>query len=140
MKCNAPVSGCATLRRVTPMFILAAKPSLASLPKKATRGVAPGDQLVDPRTVKSGQHEKTDFRQPVFGRLGGDEDINGAVRLGSDPPIRVGAVAKRAASGSQIGRFQSAFLASDENGDRWSSGDRRFTAGRGFATNAGVFW
>lgn len=60
-----------------------------------------GDRLVDPRTCKNGQHAMTGlFRQPVFGRLGGYEDVNDADRLGHDPAMRwiVGgrAVAKQA--------------------------------------------
>ena len=79
-----------------------------------------GDELVDPRTGKNGQHALTGlFRQSVFGRLGGYEDVNDADRLGRDPAMRwiVGgrAVAKAAASSSQIGRFETEFLATDEN-------------------------
>ena len=59
------------------------------------------------------------FRQSVFGRLGGYEDVNDADRLGRDPAMRwiVGgrAVAKQAASTSQMGRFETEFLAADEN-------------------------
>ena len=71
-----------------------------------------GDELVDPGTGKNGQHAMKDlFRQSVFGRLGGYEDVNDADRLGGDPAIRwiVGgrAVAKTAASTSQMGRFES---------------------------------
>ena len=41
-----------------------------------------GDELVDPRTGKNGQHAMTGlFRQSVFGRLGGYEDVNDADRL-----------------------------------------------------------
>jgi Transposase DDE domain group 1 len=79
-----------------------------------------GDELVDPRTGKNGQHEMTGlFHQSVFGRLGGYEDVNDADRLGRDPAMRwiVGgrAVAKQAASTSQMGRFETEFLAGDEN-------------------------
>jgi hypothetical protein len=78
------------------------------------------DELVDPRTGKNGQHALTGlFRQSVFGRLGGYEDVNDADRLGRDPAMRwiVGgrAVAKAAASTSQMGRFETVFLATDEN-------------------------
>ena len=74
----------------------------------------------DPRTGKNGQHAmKCLFRQSVFGRLGGYEDVNDADRLGRDPAMRwiVGgrAVAKTAASTSQMGRFETEFLATDEN-------------------------
>jgi len=79
-----------------------------------------GDELVDPRTGKNGQHALTGlFRQSVFGRLAGYEDVNDADRLGRDPAMRwiVGgrAVAKTAASSSQMGRFETEFLATDEN-------------------------
>ena len=79
-----------------------------------------GDELVDPRTGKNGQHALTGlFRQSVFGRLGGYEDVNDADRLGRDPAMRwiVGgrAVAKQVASTSQMGRFETEFLAGDEN-------------------------
>ncbi|MCH8139584.1 MAG: IS1380 family transposase, partial [Proteobacteria bacterium] len=79
-----------------------------------------GDGLVDPRTGKNGRHALTGlFRQSVFGRLGGYEDVNDADRLGRDPAMRwvVGgrAVAKQAASTSQMGRFETEFLAADEN-------------------------
>ena len=44
-----------------------------------------GDGLVDPRTGKNGRHALTGlFRQSVFGRLGGYEDVNDADRLGRD--------------------------------------------------------
>jgi hypothetical protein len=79
-----------------------------------------GDELVDQRTGKNGQHAMQGlFRQSVFGRLGGYEDVNDADRLGCDPAMRwiVGgrAVAKAAASTSQMGRFETEFLATDEN-------------------------
>lgn len=81
-----------------------------------------GGELVDPRTGKNGQHAMTGlFRQSVFGRLAGYEDVNDADRLGRDPAMRwiVGgrAVAKTAASSSQTGRFETEFLATDENLD-----------------------
>lgn len=79
-----------------------------------------GDRLIDPRTGKNGQHGMTGlFRQSTFGRLGGYEDVNDADRLGRDPAMRwiVGghAVAKQAASASQMGRFETEFLARDDN-------------------------
>ena len=59
------------------------------------------------------------FRQSVFGRLGGYEDVNDADRLGRDPAMRwiVGgkAVERQAASATQMGRFETEHLASDEN-------------------------
>lgn len=59
------------------------------------------------------------LRQSVFGRLAGYEDVNDADRLGRDPATRwiVGgkAVERDAASTSQMGRFETEWLASDEN-------------------------
>ena len=55
------------------------------------------------------------FRQSVFDRLGGYEDVNDADRLGRDPAMRwiVGgkAVERQAASASQMGRFETGLLA-----------------------------
>src|SRR5260370_5649139 len=50
-----------------------------------------GDILRDPRTGKNGRHTLlAQFRQAVFGRLAGYEDVNDADRLGRDPPMRCG--------------------------------------------------
>ena len=55
----------------------------------------------------------------MLGRLAGYEDVNDAERLRHDPAMRwiVGgrAVAKQAAFTSQMGRFETEFLATDEN-------------------------
>ena len=66
-----------------------------------------GDELVDPRTGRNGRHALTGlFRQSVFGRLGGYEDVDDADCLGRDPAMGwiVGghAVAKQAACTSQM--------------------------------------
>jgi len=79
-----------------------------------------GEHLVDPRTGGNGRHGLTGlFRRSTFGRLGGYEDVNDADRLGRDPAMRwiVGgrAVAKQAASASQMGCFETEFLATDAN-------------------------
>ena len=79
-----------------------------------------GDIFQDNRTGKNGWHGMTgQFRQSVFGRLGGYEDVNDADRLGRDPAMRwiVGgkAVDRQAASTSQMGRFETELLASDVN-------------------------
>ncbi len=79
-----------------------------------------GGLFQDSRTGKNGRHGMTgQFRQSVFGRLGGYDDVNDADRLGRDPAMRwiVGghAVTKQAASTSQMGRFETELLASDEN-------------------------
>ena len=59
------------------------------------------------------------FRQSVFGRLAGYEDVNDADRLAIDPVMRqvVGgrAVDAQAASASQMGRFETETLALAEN-------------------------
>jgi hypothetical protein len=79
-----------------------------------------GGLFQDSRTGKNGWHGMTgQFRQSVFGRLGGYDDVNDAERLGRDPAMRwiVGgkAVERQAASTSQMGRFETGLLASDVN-------------------------
>src|SRR5713101_4673337 len=79
-----------------------------------------GQHLVDTRTGRNGRHDLVGMlRQSVFGRLAGYEDVNDADRLGRDPAMRgiVGgkAVERDAASTSQMGRFETEWLASDEN-------------------------
>src|SRR5438876_10323612 len=78
------------------------------------------DVLVDARTGKNGRHALAGlFRQSVFGRLAGYEDVNDAERLRHDPAMRwiVGGKAAhgRAASPSQMGRFETQWLAADTN-------------------------
>jgi hypothetical protein len=59
------------------------------------------------------------FRQSVFGRLAGYEDVNDAERLRHDPAMRwvVGgrAALSGAASPSQMGRFETGWLAAEKN-------------------------
>jgi hypothetical protein len=79
-----------------------------------------GDMLADTRTGRNGRHALVGMlRQSVFGRLAGYEDVNDADRLGRDPAMRwiVGgkAVTRDAASTSQMGRFETEWLASDDN-------------------------
>src|SRR5262245_33354341 len=69
-----------------------------------------GEMLADARTGKNGRHALAGlFRQSVFGRLAGYEDVNDAERLRHDPAMRwiVGGKAahRSAASPSQVGRF-----------------------------------
>jgi hypothetical protein len=76
--------------------------------------------LVDGRTGRNGRHDLVGMlRQSVFGRLSGYEDVNDAGQLGRDPAMRwiVGgkAVEREAASTSQMGWFETEWLASDEN-------------------------
>src|SRR5215468_5862998 len=70
-----------------------------------------GDVLADARSGKNGRHALAGlFRQSVFGRLAGYEDVNDAERLRHDPAMRwiVGgkAAQRSAASPSQMGRFE----------------------------------
>jgi hypothetical protein len=79
-----------------------------------------GDVLHDIRTGKNGRHGMVgQFRQSMFGRRGGYEDVNDAERLGGDSAMRwiVGgkAVERQAASNSQMGRFETELLATDAN-------------------------
>jgi len=76
------------------------------------------DEVVNPRDGKDCQHVLTGLvRQSVFGRLAGYAAANDADRLGRDPAMRriVGAraVAKQAASTSQMGRLEMECFAAD---------------------------
>ena len=76
--------------------------------------------LADARTGKNGRHALAGlFRQSVFGRLAGYEDVNDAERLRHDPAMRwiVGGKAAHgcAASPSQMGRFETQWLAAEKN-------------------------
>jgi Transposase DDE domain group 1 len=78
------------------------------------------ETLADARTGKNGRHALAGlFRQSVFGRLAGYEDVNDAERLRHDPAIRwiVGGKAAHgfAASPSQMGRFETQWLAAPAN-------------------------
>ena len=79
-----------------------------------------GDALSEVRRGKNARHLLTGLlRQSVYGRLAGYEDVNDAERLARDPVMR--AIVDRrglkgsAASSSQMGRFETAWLASDDN-------------------------
>src|SRR5262245_61097852 len=79
-----------------------------------------GEMLADARTGKNGRHALVGLlRQSVFGRLAGYEDVNDAERLRHDPSMRwvVGGKAAhgRAASPSQMGRFETQWLTTDKN-------------------------
>jgi hypothetical protein len=79
-----------------------------------------GDRLADARTGKNGRHALVGMlRQSVFGRLAGYEDVNDAERLRHDPAMRwiVGGKATKGcgASPSQMGRFETNWLARSEN-------------------------
>src|SRR6266702_745504 len=79
-----------------------------------------GVVLSDGRRGKNTRHVLAGLlRQSVFGRLAGYEDVNDADRLARDPAMRwvVGgrAVHNCAASASRMGRFETEWLASEEN-------------------------
>ena len=79
-----------------------------------------GERLADVRTGRNGRHALVDLlRQSVFGRLAGYEDVNDAKRLRHDPAMRwiVGGKAAQgcAASPSQMGRFETEWLAAAVN-------------------------
>jgi hypothetical protein len=76
--------------------------------------------LADTRTGQNSRHVLVgQFRQSVFGRLAGYEDLNDADRLAHDPAMRwvVGgqAVTGQAASTSQMGRFETEVLTQEVN-------------------------
>jgi hypothetical protein len=77
-------------------------------------------KLADGRLGKNIQHQiVTLFRQAVFGRLAGYEDVNDAERLRLDPAMRV-LVGHRdalrfAASTSEMARFETELLTTDKN-------------------------
>src|SRR5687768_6736968 len=77
-------------------------------------------KLLEGRRGKNGRHKLGGlFRRSVFGRLAGYEDVNDAERLARDPAMRaiVGreGLERLAAFSSQIGRFETEWLASDAN-------------------------
>jgi Transposase DDE domain group 1 len=79
-----------------------------------------GEVLTDTRTGANGRHTLLgQFRQSVFGRLAGYEDLNDADRLAYDPAMRwvVGgrAVTQKAASTSQMGRFETEVMSEAKN-------------------------
>ncbi|HZZ00547.1 MAG TPA: IS1380 family transposase [Candidatus Baltobacteraceae bacterium] len=81
---------------------------------------AAGDLLADARTGKNGRHTLVGmFRQSVFGRLAGYEDVNDALRLRHDPAIRwiIGGKGAKGlgASPSRMGRFETNWLAKPQN-------------------------
>jgi len=83
-------------------------------------GAMAGDVLADGRTGRNGRHALVGLlRQSVFGRLAGYEDVNDAERLRHDPAMRwiVGgkATSGAAASPSQMGRFETKWLAASDN-------------------------
>jgi len=79
-----------------------------------------GAALSDLRRGKNTRHLLTGLlRQSVFGRLAGYEDVNDAERLSHDPAMRAivdrKGLERHGASTSQMGRFETEWLATDEN-------------------------
>ncbi len=79
-----------------------------------------GAALSDLRRGKNRRHLLTGLlRQSVFGRLAGYEDVNDAERLSRDPTMRAivdrKGLDRRAASTSQMGRFETEWLATKKN-------------------------
>ncbi len=79
-----------------------------------------GEVLSETRRGKNTRHLVLGLlRQSVFGRLVGYEDVNDAERLSRDPVMR--AIVDRkglelsAASTSQMGRYETEWLATDDN-------------------------
>src|ERR1700680_3846593 len=79
-----------------------------------------GERLAEARTGRNRRHLLVGLlRQSVFGRLAGYEDVTDAERLCADPAMRWvvggGAPMGRAASASQMGRFETEWLARPQN-------------------------
>ena len=79
-----------------------------------------GGALSEWRRGKNTRHLLTGLlRQSVFGRLAGYEDVNDAERLAYDPAMRAvvdrSGLDRQAASTSQMGRFETAWLTGDAN-------------------------
>ena len=79
-----------------------------------------GEVLFEARRGKNTRHLLVGLlRQSVFGRLAGYEDVNDAERLAHDPVMRVivdhKGLDRMAASSSQMGRFETEWLATDDN-------------------------
>ena len=79
-----------------------------------------GTTLSECRRGKNTRHLLTGlFRQSVFGRLAGYEDVNDADRLAHDPAMRAivdrSELDRRAASTSQMSRFETGWLTSQAN-------------------------
>ena len=79
-----------------------------------------GEVLFEARRGKNTRHLLVGLlRQSVFGRLAGYEDVNDAERLAHDPVMRAivdhKGLDRMAASSSQMGRFETEWLATDYN-------------------------
>ncbi len=79
-----------------------------------------GEVLSETRRGTNTRHLLVELlRQSVFGRLAGYEDVNDAQRLSHDPVMRAivdrKGLDRMAASTSQMGRFETEWLATDDN-------------------------
>jgi len=79
-----------------------------------------GEVLSETRRGKNTRHLLVGLlRQSVFGRLAGYEDVNDAARLACDPVMRAivdrKGLERSAASTSQMGRYETEWLATDDN-------------------------
>jgi hypothetical protein len=79
-----------------------------------------GEFLSETRRGRNTRHLLVGLlRQSVFGRLAGYEDVNDTERLSQDPVMRVivdrKGLDRTAASTSQMGRFETEWLATDDN-------------------------
>jgi Transposase DDE domain group 1 len=93
---------------------------VANILKRLPGAFLAGGVLSDGRRGKNTRHLLTGlFRQSVFGRLAGYEDVNDADRLAHDPAMRAivdrGGLDRVAASTSQMGRFETVRLSSEAN-------------------------
>jgi len=74
------------------------------------------DLIDEPRMGKNIKHKLTAlFRQSVYGRLAGYEDTNDAERLRVDPSLRRIVGERVPASTSEMSRFETEILSTDEN-------------------------
>jgi hypothetical protein len=83
--------------------------------------------MSDRRRGKNTQHQLIGLlRQSVFGRFAGYEDVNDAERLARDPAMRaiVGCemIDRAAASNSEMGRFETEWLATARSWSRSAPG------------------
>ena len=95
-----------------------------------------GEMLADARTGRNGRHALVGMlRQSVFGRLAGYEDVNDAQRLRHDPAMQwiVGgkAASDCAASPSQMGRFETKWLADMDSSVSPTHGEQEMSAWNG---------
>ena len=82
------------------------------------------DYLQESRTGRNIRHHLVPLlRQSIYSRLAGYDDINDADRLAQDPAMRVvvgwQGSERKAASTSEMGRFETEFLTQEDNLKGW---------------------